>query len=166
VVDFKRKLRDNRRGEDLLSTIDSVVLKLENGETVYIRIADELSVSDDPQVRYREALKAHARFAFWSYQAARALATLRRRESEMAAAEGADYLLYRTYIQEHTDVEMATEGNIRARMNALPSAETKTAKAALAEAQQSYGVLCAMRDASEHRSNTLRRAIAHENEAG
>lgn len=161
----RKKLGVDRHGEDLLRGIESIDIKLESGETVTVKMAGELDVPDDPRLIMREAKRAPARLAFWSYQTERALARLRAKEREHGKAEGEAYVKCRGYVQ-GTIVDIATEPNVRAHLSAFETHELKTAKDDLAAAQIQYGVLRALRDASEHRSHLLRRLIAHEFETG
>lgn len=139
---------------------------MENGEQVTTSIAAELEIPDGPREREREAARAPARFAFWAYQTERALAALRLAERRVEEAEAVEYQMARSWIAEHTTVEVPTEANVRTRMLLVQSGPLKTLKDSLAEAQVRYGVLRALRDASEHRSHALRRLTAQHNESG
>lgn len=161
---FARRRVGARHGEDFLDGVEAVSILLENGKVATLRIKDELLIPDDPVALLREAKQAPARLAFWSYQAERALSQLRTFERQCASAAGHEYHLQRTFIVEHTDAEMPTEGNIRARMDNSP--ELNVQKERVETAQRRYGVLRAVRDALEHRSHLLRKLISREFEAG
>lgn len=161
---FRKRFLRPRHGEDHLQDVEAITLVLDNGERTTLKIADELAVPDDPVELMREAKRAPARMAFWAYQMERALATLRAKERSFAKCEGMEYMIARTYIQDHTEVEIATEGNIRSRVSQSPTWNAE--KEEVERAQRSYGVLRAVREALEHRSHLLRRLIAHDIEVG
>lgn len=147
-----------RRGEDYLSCLAPLQLLLEDGNTYVFRMADEVPpIPEDPRELLSELRKSASRLAFWAWQEQRALGQLRQVERTLAEREGIEYRTVRRLLSEHGDMEMPTEGNIRAMLAFAPA--LKTEKDLLAEAQRRYGQVRALREALEHRSHSLRRLV-------
>jgi len=155
-----KKVRRKKRiehGENHLAGIEAIKVVLEDGRTVKARMADELAISDDPDILRKQARTAPARLAFWSYQTERALHALRVGERVVATQEGEAYVLQRRYIDEHT-TDVPTEANIRARLDILP--ELNSEKERLDRLRRQYAVLRSLRDALDHRARILQRLLA------
>lgn len=153
----KRVKRRTLHGEDHLAGLEAIEISLESGETLRVRMSDELAIPDDPDERVSEAQRAPARLAFWMYQAERVLHILRGAERELARIEGLLYKRIRTDIDEHT-TDMPTEGNIHAQLAYHPDLIPE--KEHVDRLRKRYGVLRSLRDALEHRAYVLRRLIA------
>lgn len=149
------KLRDAERlhtSERHLRSATHIKLKLENGEEVEFSIEREVRIPRSEKLLLEAARTAPSRFAFWAYQAERALHELRKSERECARVEGYNYHVYRKVRSE--EGETPTEPMIRADID--QDSRVKSVRIALSARKREYGVLRAMRDAMEHRSWTLR----------
>ena len=146
-----RQLRE--QGSVHLAEVSGVAITLENGRTVTLKPADELSVSADPLELREEALRAPAQLAFWAYQTERASTQVRQTERDLAHREGFASLTYRQWYNDQKATY--TEDMIRSRVSI--DAEVDKLRNQLLTHKQLYGVLRAMRDSVEHRAYVLRR---------
>jgi len=144
--------KKTKHGEDYLSSLERIEIRLENGEKVDFSWETELSIPDGPDEQLRAARKAPARLAFFAYQAERMLHKVRTLEGELAENEGLADLTWRKYYEEHTSEEY-TEQMIRSRI--AMDGKVKTTKINLNYARKCYGYLRALRDSLDHRVYVL-----------
>ena len=161
----RRKKKAARRkmlhGEDVLCDIESIVVILENGKKQRFKIERELAVSDDPEVIHQQAMTAHARYAFWSYQAERSLSRLRLAEVEHAARLGHMRYGYSKHLKEED--RYTSSATIEGMLAQDPDVEAE--KKRLIQLREDWTILRAVADALEHRTHLLRRLIAREQDA-
>ena len=150
-----------RRGEELLSEIESISIRLEGGKVAKLSVADELAVSDDPEELYHQALTAHSRYAFWAYQAERALAQLRAAEAEFAKEEGNKRYGYSRAAKEQDRYTAS------ATIDGLVASDPKLEKLrkGLIDLRTHWTILRSVADALDHRAHLLRRLIAKDQDA-
>ena len=152
------KRRDRQRGEDFLDTVERFDLTLEDGEVATFSLADEVRINQksypaDPEWIQKEAERAVARYTFWAYQTERALATVRTQELATARLRAAFYEPIRSGFRDIGE-EYISE-------NMMQSAISRTESVVEAEEEldglrRQYGILRAVRDATEHRCFILR----------
>ena len=149
------------RGEELLSSVDHVVLDLEDGRRVKLSIEEELAVPDDPVDLYEEALKGHSRLAFWDYQASRALARVRAAEAALDALLGD--LRYR-YGRAAKDEDRYTASTT---VDGLVKSDSRVQEATegLNALRERWNILRAVVGALDHRTHLLRRLLANDQDA-
>lgn len=151
-----------KHGEDYLSTVESIQIKLEDGSPASFSLAAECFIPDDPKSCVKEARDAHSRYAFWAYQTERALNAVRRIEASTAKVEGEADLIHR---KRYDDIENEDYTETMIRSSVDIDASVAVSRAKLRKARHHYGILRCVRDAMEHRCNTLRRLVAQESEA-
>lgn len=145
-------------GEDLIGELEAIRIKLENGQEHVFNRKEELSTPDGRLETLRAAREAPGRYAFWAYQADRALNAVRRLEIDLSRIEGETYLVHRKFLQDHTDEDYISDHMIRS--HAAIDQKVTTAKIKLNRARKQYNLLRSMRIALEHRCYFLRRLIA------
>lgn len=149
-------------GEDALADIEVIKIRGESGKMLRFRIADELSVSDDPDEMYEQALSAHTRYAFWSYQASRAMRRLREAESKHARLFGEVLMRWSKYLREEVDRYASTEtirGMAEGDKAIIDSNET------LQSLREHWMILQAVADSLDHRAHLMRRLLARDHDA-
>lgn len=147
--------------EDALAEIDSIEITLESGKVVKLNIAEELRVSADPVKLHKQAETAHSRYAFWEYQASRALSLVRSKESEVEKLEGDRRYRYSKVLKEEDRyVASATVEGMLAGDNAVLSARNE-----LTQLREHWSILKAIAGAHDHRSHLLRRLLAKDQDA-
>ena len=147
--------------EQALAEIESISIKLESGQTAKFDVAKELAISHDPTELNEQALTAHARFAFWEYQAARAMRILRDKETDLARLEGDLRYRYSKVLKEEDRYTPAAtvEGTLAGDDRVL------RAKNELNQLREHWTILRTMADAHGHRSHLLRRLLAKDHDA-
>lgn len=146
---------------DFLSKVEDIQIKLESGEVVTINPAKELKVPTDPISLQRELARAPAQLAFFSYQAERAHAEVRRLERAEEKTSGETSLTYRAWYK--AEGASVTEDIIRSRVGI--DSKVCAARDDLINARNLYGVLRATRDAVEHRVYVLRKLVGNDGNA-
>lgn len=148
-------------GEEALAEVASISIRLESGKVAKFNLAKELSVSNDPLVMLDQALNAHARFAFWSYQSSRAFRQVREAEIALAKLEGDR--LYR-YSKAAKDEDRYTSGSVVSGL--VDSDDTVlAARNNLNQLREHWTILKTTADALDHRAHLLRRLLARDQEA-
>lgn len=147
--------------EQALAEIESISIRLESGKVATFDIAKELSVSNDPIRLHEQALTAHARYAFWEYQAGRAHRQLREKEIELARLEGTRRYSYSKLLKEDDRYVASTtiEGMLDSDNAVLAERNALTAL------REHWSILRTMASAHDHRSHLLRRLLARDQEA-
>jgi hypothetical protein len=151
---------DAEHGERYLDRLVAVIVRLESGETLQFNRKAETWIPDDLDAQIREAKRAPARIAFWSYQMDRALRKVRELELEQKKTEGEWGLIARKYYQEETEERIVTDAMVRAQMYCR--AEWQTVTARLNAARNTYDIMRTMVAALDHRCYILRRLIGRE----
>jgi hypothetical protein len=152
------------RGEDSLADLEAIEVTLENGTTRRFNIAAELSpLPTSPAELVREAENTIARLAFWGYQAERAKSAAIRAEAMADKAWAVEYGRQRRHIQENTDVEIATENNIKHRI--VDDGRLEIPNSHVRGAWKRYGALRSLTTALEHRSHLIRLLIRRDSDA-
>lgn len=141
-------------GEDFLSDLESIEIKLENGTVVKFDISSELAVPVDPDKMYEAALSAHSRLAFWAYQEQRALLCVRKQEKKLEETEANSHLIWRKYYDDFS-TEFPTNDMIKSRVALEPTVQTERIR--LQSFRHQYGVIHALKDSLEHRCHLLRK---------
>ena len=148
-------------GEDVLCDVESVTITLESGRKQKFNIADELAVSDDVDELYRQATSAHSRYAFWAYQADRALTRLRVAEVEHATYCGEARYGFGKLLKDQDQFTSAL--TIEGTVDADPKVISQ--KNGLIELRSDWTILRSVADALDHRTHLLRRLIAKDQDA-
>ena len=148
-------------GEEALSEIKSVSIRLESGKIAKFVLAREMAVSDDPDVMREQALAAHARFAFWSYQADRALSAVRDAETALAKLEGDRRYRYSkvTKDEDRFTGSAVVEGLVDS------DAAVLAARNELNQLREHWTILKTAAAALDHRTHLLRRLLANDQSA-
>lgn len=164
----RRKVMPRRvavtNGETALAEIEEITLRLENGTTARFRIDSELEVPDDPVDLYDAVQKGHARFAFWAYQAARAQASMRRAERDLARLEARTYLAARAYLESIRPKLPYIEG-ARVQAQVDNDDDVNTARTEVDSLREHWTLIASVRDAIEHRTHLLRKLLNQDQEA-
>lgn len=149
------------KGEELLSEIQEISIRLESGKVAKLSIANELAISDDPDELFEQALSAHSRYAFWAYQAERAMAQLRQAEADFAKLEGDRRYRYEKVARDEDRYTSA------ATIGGLVAGDPKLEKQrkGLIELRTHWTIMRAVADALDHRTHLLRRLIAKDHDA-
>ncbi len=148
-------------GEDVLSEVEAITLVLESGRKATFSIADELAVAGDPDDLLAQANTAHARFAFWAYQAERALSSLRTAETRFASVEGTRRFAYSKTIKD--DDRYASSAVIEGML--ASDQEIQKGREDLNSLRAHWNILRAVASALEHRTHLLRRLLARDQDA-
>jgi len=144
-------------GEDWLERIDRLTLKLENGEQATFDIAAEVAVPDVELGELRRLEHGSpARYAFWSYQAARQRFEVRKLRRALTQAEANADVVCRRYIKEDTDFEV-TERGVRSWVEL--DKDVQSALRQLNEAELALDIIDAVREAVRARTFTLGRLL-------
>lgn len=141
------------RGEDFLRAVDAVTLRLENGEVVEFEIAVETEIPTDPEELDEAQRRSPAKYAFWDYQARRALEDVEKQEMRTTKVEARHYDLYRTFITEELAID-PTEAMIAAKLN--QDTEVRRSRLALRRVRKVYRIVRAVADAVGRRDSMLR----------
>ena len=157
----RRAKPDYRHGEQVLADLESVTIILENGRRQRFRIDAELSVSDDPVELHAQALTAHARYAFWSYQADRALQRLREAEAAHAKIEGETRYAYARTLKDED--RYTSHSTVEGLVSSDPKVETS--KKHLNDVRGDWSILRTVAGALDHRAHLLRRLLAKDHDA-
>lgn len=142
-------------GEDLLKEIEEIVLTLENGRVVRLRLASELEIPTGPDEVRSAAERGPGRVAFWTYQMERALGRVRDLERELAKMESQTSLVYGRFLKE--EEERVTDSVLRDRVNIDETVDAKRKE--LSDAKTAYGFLRAACGAIEHRMYVIRKLL-------
>jgi hypothetical protein len=152
-----------RHGEDFLSGLEAVTIKLENGTVVTINVEDELCVPEGTIALEHEARLSPSRFAFWAYQAERVLGKLRAEEVKLAHQTGEVWLTHKEYYRTETDDRFIAKETLQAHVDI--STDVRSIQIKVDKLRKQYGILRAIRDAVEHRDFVIRRLLGKETEA-
>lgn len=151
----------NMLSEDALAEIESIEITLESGKVVKLNVAAELAVFADPVKFHKQAETAHSRYAFWEYQAARALTRVRERETDLAKLEGDRRYRYSKVLKEEDRyVASSTVEGMLAGDNAVLSARNE-----LTQLREHWSILKAIAGAHDHRAHLLRRLLARDQDS-
>lgn len=148
-------------GEDWLDRLDTITLRLENGDRVEFRIAEEVSIPPDASLHDLRRLDAASpgRLAFWSAQVARQRRALAKARRAALKVEAESDLVARRYVVNDTDFT-PTERVFRSYTDTQP--ELKQARLKVDEAQYVLDLLEAVREAVRTRSFVLGRLLTIE----
>lgn len=141
-----------------INKIASITITLDNGDKETFSPADELAIPSDPLMQRKALQQVPSQLAFWAYQAERAFTLVRDLRRELARDEGFASLGYRMSYDEAE--QKYTEDMIRSRVSI--DKKVDDLRKALTEAETTYGVLRATREAVEHRAFALRKLIGSE----
>lgn len=150
-----------RHGEHVLAEVESITIVLENGRKQSFKIDRELEVSDDPAEMHEQALTAHARYAFWSYQADRALERLREAEADHARLEGTKRYGYVRTLKEQD--QFTSNTTIEGLLQTDPKIESSRKR--LNALRADWTILKTVAGALDHRAHLLRRLLARDQDA-
>lgn len=145
-------------GEDWLDRLETLTIRLENGDEATFNIRAEVAISQDAGVVALRRLEecSPGRLAFWSYQVARQRRTLHTARRRLGEVEAECDLVSRKHVAENTDLQ-STERAVRSIVD-LQSA-VKLARLAFDEASYVLEVLEAVREAVRTRSFVLGRLL-------
>jgi len=161
-----KKKATAKHGEDYLSDLQSIKLTLDNGKKVELDWKEEVWIPDDPVGVLREAKRATSRYAFWAYQAERALQRVRKLEMDEAAMSGEKDYAYRLMFNNQEKLSdnafglQPTETLIKGHV--ANDTDVKTARVKLNGARRDYGVLRAVAEAMRQRCFILNQLVAHQ----
>jgi len=160
-VKRRRAVASTTLSDSVLSEIESIAIKLESGTVKNFVIADELAVSSDPVQVHKQALTAHSRFAFWEYQAARALRTLRSAEIDLARLEGDRRYRYAKAAKQSDPyaASAVVEGLLDSDSSVI------AARNNLNQLREHWNILRCVAGALDHRAHLLRKLLAHDHDA-
>lgn len=147
--------------DQALAEIDEISIRLEDGRVAKFDMAKELAVPSHPDELLAQALTAHSRFAFWEYQAARAMRALRAAEVELAKIEGDLRYRYSKVLKADDQYTSAAtvEGTLAGDKRVL------AARNELNELREHWTILRALAGAHDHRAHLLRRLLAKDQDA-
>lgn len=147
--------------DQALAEIDSISIRLESGKVAKFNVADELSVSHDPETLHAQSLTAHSRLAFWEYQSSRAKRELEVKEVEVARLIGDRRYRYSKVLKEEDRyVASATvEGMLDGDSSVL------AARNELNQLREHWSILRAIAKSHDHRAHLLRRLLAKDHDA-
>lgn len=140
--------------DELLSSFESITIKLENGKEVKLDMEDEICVPTDPAALVRAHRRSPARLAFWSAQTDRAMLAVRKLEQNLADIEGQADMVARLHVHEDTEFPV-TERAVQSYVD--QRAEVKTARIRMRNARKHFDLLRTMRSAMDHRCFVLGR---------
>lgn len=145
-------------GEDWLDRLETLTLRMENGDEATFHIAAEVAVPSDATGAALRRLEqgSPGRLAFWSYQVARQRRTVNKAKRRLGEAEAEWDIRCRKWVADHTDF-VATERSIRSHADLQP--EVKNARLEFDEATYVLEVLEAVREAVRTRSFVLGRLL-------
>jgi hypothetical protein len=146
-----------KTSDEALRHLAAVTLNLPVGGAVEFNISEELSIPDDPVLAMQELMKAPARFAFWSAQAARAIAAAKVADKKLSCEEGVFYEGYRAKLREALG-NTFTDQTVQMRVEA--DQQILDIRCQVVEAWEHADLLRAIRDAHGHRIFALRELIA------
>lgn len=147
--------------EEVLNDVESIALRLENGKVVSFNLARELRVSTDPTKMQQQAMTAHSRFAFWEYQAARAMREVRRGEIELAKMEGDRRFRYTKTLKE--DDQFTPASVVQGFLDCDP--EILASRNHLNDLREHWSILKATASALDHRAHLLRRLLQRDHDS-
>lgn len=147
------------------TSITAITLVLESGERVDFDMEEQLCIPSDSDAVVREARRAPSRYAFWSYQTARALAVVRELEQKLDEAEAdADLTYRRAYDEQMPGFDKTdgyyTESVIRSHVHR--ESDVRGAKIKLNTARRRYDDLRGIKEAMNHRVFILRKLLSRE----
>lgn len=157
----RRAQPKHEHGENALSEIEAITIVLESGRKATFSIESELAVSGDPDDIYAQAQIAHSRFAFWAYQAERALSALRTAETAFAAIEGTRRFAYAKTIKDED--RYASSAVIEGMLASDP--EVQKGREGLNSLREHWNILRSVAAALDHRTHLLRRLLARDQDA-
>lgn len=164
MIRARRRVPVYQAGDEALADVEAITLRLEGGREQTFEIARELAVPDDPDAIYEAARTAHARLAFWSYQAARALRELQRGEREQRKLEAATYLAARIVIERvRPKIQYVETDRVRASVDHDAAVGKK--RDAVENLRVHWKILTAVADALDHRTHLLRRLLAQDRDS-
>jgi hypothetical protein len=145
-------------GEDWLDRLETLTIRLENGDEATFHIRAEVEIAHDAGVVALRRLEERSpgRLAFWSYQVARQRRAVHTAHRRLGEVEAEFDLVARKYVAEHTDLQ-STERAVRSHADLQP--EVKRARLAFDEASYVLEVLEAVREAVRTRSFVLGRLL-------
>lgn len=154
--------RNPKFGEEALSEIEALTLRLDSGKVVTFTIADQLRIPSNPVEIIKEAKQAPARLAFWRAQAARAAQRARDLERRYNYTV-ASYDLTHRVANNDADGEY-TERLVRSQVDV--TREVVQALQKLNRAKEQAELLKSVADAVEHRTYVLRTLVRREMKGG
>lgn len=141
------------RSDALTQVLRDVEITLDNGDTVSLDPWAEVRIPDNLNLIPSELAKAPARYAFWSYQADRALRAVREQENEVKRIVAECGLTAREVIRQgQNDV---TEAKVREHVDV--NKRVREAREKLIEFQAAYDMLKTVANAHNHRCFILQR---------
>jgi hypothetical protein len=150
-------------GEDLLSEISEITIKLESGKIVRLDVEEELCVPDGPIALEHAARRSPARFAFWAYQTERALGQVRAEEIKLAHKTGEVWLAHKEYYRKETDDRFIAKETLQSHVDI--STEVRSLQIRVDKLRKQHGILRAIRDAVGYRDFVIRKLLGRETEA-
>lgn len=144
------------RSDEALAEVAAVSIRLESGRVARFDVADELAVSHDPDTLREQAMAAHSRYAFWEYQAARAMRLLRDQEVDLARLEGD--LRYRYSKVLKADDQYTSSATVEGTL--AGDKRVLAARNRLNLLREHWTIIRALADAHDHRAHLLRRLLA------
>jgi len=152
-----------RHGEDFLSAVEAVTIKLENERIITVNVEEELCVPDGPIALEHEARRSPARFAFWAYQTERSLAQVRAEEVKLAHQTGETWLTHKEYYRTETDERYIAKETLQAHVDI--STEVRSIQIKVDALRKQHGILRAIRDSVGNRDFVIRKLLDRKTEA-
>lgn len=142
-----------RYGDDFLSDVAEVVIRLENGKQAKFDVGREVEIPKDEDALREAARRLPAQYAFWAYQTERALQAVRTLERELQANEGDKFFGWRLRLHKDEVIDLPIERITDKVLQAAVALDEdlKPQRVTLDEARYQYGVLRSIRDAVEHK---------------
>lgn len=160
----------SRHSEGLLVGLEKVTLTLEDKTEVTLNVSEELRIPEGSIPIWKASRKAPARYAFWAYQTARALASVRFTEQLLVEKSAEVNTVMRRAISDGDmdgvlgmTVEAHHYGVVDSMVN--QDKEVKELARRLMKRREMYELLRAIRDAMEHRTFILRKMLNQSPEA-